>query len=103
MFSGEIPLVPRGMNFELFANLVAEERSKCCYCFQISNRPIFWNRPRNLLNIKIDLPQIEGCFESCTVLKSLEVLGMRILFHIVVCPGHLLDYLTAFAQTKERK
>lgn len=57
----------------------------------------------DLLNTKINLPQREGCFESCTVLKPLEVLGMCITFHIVVCPGHLLDYLTAFAQTKERK
>ena len=46
-----------------------------------------------LLNIKIDLPQIEGCFESCTVLKSLEGFGNAyILFHIVVFTGHLLDY-----------
>lgn len=56
----------------------------------------FWNRLPVLyilLDIKIDLPQIEGCFESCTVLKSLEGFGNAyILFHIVVFTGHLLDY-----------
>ena len=38
----------------------------------------FWNRQHVLyilLNIKIDLSQTEGCFESCTVLKSLEGFG----------------------------
>lgn len=53
-----------------------------------------------LLHIKIDLAQIEICFESCTVL---EVLEMRILFHIVVCTRHLLDYLLLRRQRNGNK
>ena len=66
----------------------------------------FWNRLHVLyilFDIKIDLPQIEGCFESSTVLKSLEGFGNAYFVSYCGLHGTPVGLLTALAQTKERK
>lgn len=95
MFSSEIPLVSRGVNFKQFTNLIARNDQKDVIVFKvrISSGVIRPAQYKNKSSTKRRLFRVLYCFKAPG--------GFGNAYY--VCPGHLLDYLTAFAQTKERK
>lgn len=93
--------VPRDVNFEQFANLVAEKRSKCCYCFRTANSGIDY-----MYTCIIHPAPYKN--RSCTNRNLFRVLyrfgGFGNVYFVSYCGLHETPVgLSAFAQTKERK
>lgn len=72
MFSSGIPL---DVNLGQFANLLAEKRSKCCYCFQVANRPSLLESTTSIIHPAQHKNRSVTNRRLFRVLRCFEVLG----------------------------